>query len=72
MQFMAVSGRHPHKVSYCAAKRTICFRVLKSLVQYQLILVQPIMELQLFLVQLRLAPCLKTWAFCGIVLHPLF
>lgn len=72
MQFMAVSGRYAHKVSYCAVKRTMCFRVVKSLVQYQMILVKPLMELQLLLVELRLVPCMKTCAFYGIVFQPLF
>lgn len=63
---MAVSGRYLHKVNYCAANRTMCFRVVKSLMHYQLILVQPITEFQLLLVDLSLTPCMKTscaWKF---------
>lgn len=66
MQFMAVSGRYLHKVSYCVVNRTMYFRIVKSLMHYQLIMVQPITEFQLLLVDLSLTPCMKTscaWKF---------
>lgn len=57
---MVVTLCNLHKVSYGVVNRTMCFRVVKSLVHYQLTLVQPIAEFQLLLVDLRLAPCMKT------------